>query len=296
MYVIKIIVHIAAHKEKLSFAIPTYLIWTIQTLEKFSVGLATKLALYLFFRPIPFKTPDREKPTKHKAIINLYTLGTKHFTKYEWGSGERQILVLHGWSGRATQFYPIIERLLLAGYKIIGIDAPGHGDNPEKTSNMLEFVDAVAEVQKTHGSFYAVIGHSLGGMALFNAIERHQITNRIIVIGTPASVPFVVQDFCAKIGGGPKMAERICTRISKDFNTEMEAISTNYLAQKNNPYGLVLHDEDDLDVPVENGRITAANWPNGTLHITKGLGHRRILNDEKVINIILTFLQTDFNK
>lgn len=295
MFFIKTTVSIAPHKEKLSFAIPEYLIWTIQTVEKVSVALATKLAFYLFFRPIPFKTPDREKPTKQKANSTMYKLGKKHFTVYEWGQGEKQILVLHGWSGRATQFYPIIEKLILEGYKVIGIDAPGHGDNPETTSNMLEFVDAVAEVRKMHGNFYAAIGHSLGGMALFNAIDRDQISERIIVIGTPASVPFVVQDFCTKIGGGPKMAKRICERISKDFNTEMETISTNYLAHKNNPYGLVLHDEDDLDVPVENAKITAENWPNGTLHITKRLGHRRILSDARVVNIILTFLNKENN-
>jgi pimeloyl-ACP methyl ester carboxylesterase len=280
---------IAPPKEKLSFSVPAYLVFTVKTLEKISLSLATKFALYLFFRPIPFKRPAREKPIVEKAKKTIGHVQKKPFTLYEWGEGEKQVLVLHGWSGRATQFYMLVEALVQQGYKVIGVDAPAHGEHQEKNSNMLEFVEAVKVAHERFGDFHMLVGHSLGGMALFNAIDRYKLSQRIVILGTPASVPYVVKDFCDKIGGGAKMVDGICQKIEHDFNTDIVKISTDYLASKNNPYGWVFHDENDLDVGIENGELIAENWPNGRFHKTENLGHRRILSDAVVIDKIVGF-------
>jgi hypothetical protein len=78
-------------------------------------------------------------------------------------------------------------------------------------------------------------------------------------------------------------------KIEHDFNTDIVKISTDYLASKNNPYGWVFHDENDLDVGIENGELIAENWPNGRFHKTENLGHRRILSDAVVIDKIVGF-------
>jgi pimeloyl-ACP methyl ester carboxylesterase len=53
---------------------------------------------------------------------------------------------------------------------------------------------------------------------------------------------------------------------------------------------LVVHDVDDADVPLDEGRAVARALPAGELHITRGLGHRRILKDPTVIARAVEFL------
>jgi pimeloyl-ACP methyl ester carboxylesterase len=281
-------------KEKLSFKVPGYISGTIRFLERIHPALASKLAMYIFFRPISFPTPKREVPWKKASErFNLSTSKSK-FTAYKWSNkGEAnhgKVLLVHGWSGRATQFFAVGKAIQKAGYTVYGIDAPAHGNSTQKSTTMLEFVDAIEVMFNQFGKFDCVIGHSLGGMALFNAIDRFNISSKIVIIGTPASVPHVVNDFSEKVGGSEEVARRICARIERDFQVDLEQISTNYLASKHNLMGLIMHDENDLDVSIDNARAVALKWPNANLVVTKGLGHRRILMDRGVIDTIVGFL------
>lgn len=250
--------------------------------------------MFIFFRPISFPTPKRELPWEARAeSFNLSTSKSK-FTAYKWSNivepNRGKVLLVHGWSGRATQFFEVGKAIQKAGYTVYGIDAPAHGNSTQKSTTMLEFVDAVKVMFDQFGKFDCVIGHSLGGMALFNAIDRYNISEKIVIIGTPASVPHVVNDFSDKVGGSPEIARRICNRIERDFQVDLEQISTNYLASKLNLMGLIMHDEHDLDVSIDNAKAVASKWPNANLVITEGLGHRRILMDREVIDTIVGFL------
>ncbi len=49
------------------------------------------------------------------------------------------------------------------------------------------------------------------------------------------------------------------------------------------PDTLVLHDEQDREVPHAEGAAVALAWPNARLVSTTGLGHQRILADPGVV-------------
>jgi pimeloyl-ACP methyl ester carboxylesterase len=54
---------------------------------------------------------------------------------------------------------------------------------------------------------------------------------------------------------------------------------------------LVLHGDEDLIVPVENGRMLAARLPNATYVELPGKGHNVMLEDPETFNrIVLDFL------
>ena len=50
-------------------------------------------------------------------------------TTYEWGTGTRAVLLMHGWKGRASQFATMVRDLVGEGYRVIAFDAPAHGDS-----------------------------------------------------------------------------------------------------------------------------------------------------------------------
>ena len=53
---------------------------------------------------------------------------------------------------------------------------------------------------------------------------------------------------------------------------------------------LVIHDQDDRDVPFQHGAAVAAGWPGARLVETTGLGHRRILRDARVVAQAVSFI------
>jgi hypothetical protein len=52
---------------------------------------------------------------------------------------------------------------------------------------------------------------------------------------------------------------------------------------------LVVHDENDREVPIASGELVASAWPGAVLERTRGLGHRRILRDRRVIERVAEF-------
>ena len=56
------------------------------------------------------------------------------------------------------------------------------------------------------------------------------------------------------------------------------------------PAALLIHDGGDRRVPSWLGARLAAAWPCARLHVTRGLGHHRILHDDGVIAASVDFL------
>ncbi len=280
-----------SHLKKKSFELPSYITATMQVLEKLSVKLATWFALNLFFRPLDFPIPERERPMHNQAKKTRLRTAKSSFMLYEWGDpSDPSILLIHGWSGRGTQFNKIIQAFLEKGFHLCAIDAPAHGDSGKKKTHMLEFVDAIEVVIEKCGPFNYAIGHSLGGMAIFNALKRNLSVQKIVTIGTPDSIAHVVRDFCEKVKAGPKVAQRMIKYIEARYSMKVEESSTDFLARKYNPEGMIIHDEDDQDVGVDNATYLASQWNKAELMITRGLGHRRVLMDQEVIDRLIRFL------
>jgi pimeloyl-ACP methyl ester carboxylesterase len=54
---------------------------------------------------------------------------------------------------------------------------------------------------------------------------------------------------------------------------------------------LVIHDKDDLEVPVKAAYLRS--FKNGKLLLTEGLGHRKILGDSEVIQRTVQFVSAN---
>jgi pimeloyl-ACP methyl ester carboxylesterase len=278
---------------KKSYELPAYITVSMQLLERLSSKLALKFALKLFFTPLSFTRPQREEKAHHSsAKESLKTQTGESFVLHQWGNQGVKVLLVHGWSGRGTQFFKLIEALRKNGYHVFAIDAPTHGDSPKKKqTNMLEFVNCIETVCLKHGPFTSAIGHSLGGAALLNALERNVDIPKLITLGTPSRISHVVRDFCEKVKASPKIGAAILSDIQKTFGVLISEVSPDHLAKKHNPSGLVIHDEIDADVDIEEAYILHQNWANSSLKVTSGLGHRKVLNDADVIADILAFIK-----
>ena len=273
-----------------SFAIPAYITKPMGWLSKWMPSLALRWALYLFFRPLKFPIPEREQGLRKRLPREkLTTSSGAAFSLWKGGHGKEKVIVLHGWSGRGSQFKHLIE-CLEPHYQILMIDAPGHGEFLGSPTHMLAFVDAVEEVNRLYGPIQHGIGHSLGGMALFNAQDRGLNFQSLTLVGSPVNVQRVVYDFCDKINSTHAVAQKIIRSIEKDYALKASDISTDYLARKHPLPGLIVHDTEDKDVPFTHGKALQRAWPSAQTLVTSGQGHRRILQDTQLQRAVLDLL------
>lgn len=278
-----------------SFKVPKWIPLTISFLEKISPKLALQLALKIFFRPIPFKVPADERKWQKKASIKTLSAKGMPFTLYRWRKKGPKVLLVHGWSGRGTQFYKLIKRLLQNGYQPYAIDAPGHGKYPAKKTDLLKFIEAVEAVNRECGPFHALVGHSLGGVAIANAVIRGLHVQKLVVIGSPAFISNTVKDFCERIGASPRTEEALLDKLKEIYGKDLHQYSLAEVAARLSVPGLIIHDTDDDDVQYSEALQTHQNWPGSRLITTTGLGHRRVLKDKNVIKKIIRFLDKDIS-
>ena len=251
---------------------------SFRLIEKFLPTVAGKWGIKLFFKPRKHQRPVREAQYIKNASIEKIPFQSKyswqednghHYVFYQWGSGP-VVLLVHGWEGRGSQMGPFVKSLVNAGYKVVTFDAVAHGDALGKRTNLPEFADIIADIEKTEGGFEAIIGHSLGGVAAAWAISNGVNASKLVTVGSPASMEFIFAEFARQIGATQTSTDQIAWFIE------------NFSGRKIDEFSLK--------------NILSEHWANSEFKLTENLGHRRILRDEKTILEIIDFIATSQKK
>lgn len=274
--------------------VPKYILLTAGILKKISPFLASRFAAKLFLTPFKYKLPERESimdKNSHQIKLKVPSI-KKEIVVYKYGSFPQKILLVHGWSGRGTQLAKIAETLVNSGYSTISFDAPAHGKAPGKMSMMPFFIESIHFLQKEFGPFEAAIGHSLGGMSSLRAVKEGLNINKLVIIGTANSITHITREFNRNLKMSDNIAAKMKAYFDKKFGEDMDEYSGAVSAKEVKIPTLVIHDKKDVDVHISSAYEIADALENCEIFITEGLGHRRILGDNEVINKITTFLKS----
>ena len=277
-----------------SLKIPKVIVLTSKLISFISPKLVTLFAAKLFTTPIKHKIPKRELEMDRKSVQKLTFIPAinKEVVLYQYGESKKKILLVHGWSGRGTQLFKIADELQKAGYSTVSFDAPAHGKSPGKMTIMTDFIATILEIDKQQGPFEAAIGHSLGGMSVLNSIKAGFKLKHAVVIGSGDIVQDILDDFVAKLELKPNISTLLRLHFEKKYNEEMNNYSAYLAAAKTNIPVLVIHDHNDPEVPVKAGIHIHKYLRNGEMMLTQGLGHRKILGHNAVIENIIQFIST----
>ena len=280
-------------KHKQGFSVPAWLRIMFKNLERISPYLAMRAAAYIFSKPLKFKVPEKEQQAlQHCAQKNVYlqSIGIQIAT-FIWENPGEKVLLAHGWSGRGMQLYYIAESLHKAGYHVVTYDAPAHGKSTGKLTNMLQMIETVAHLDKTEGSFDYFIGHSFGAMAIFNYCKTRGNAKKIITIGAADNMRTIFDNFITSVGLSTKIFKLMISYFEKKYQVILDDFSPFIAVQEIQIPTLLIHDTEDYDVSVNCSDTIAKHHPNAKVIKTKGLGHRRILRDKKVMQQIKSFIQ-----
>ena len=275
-----------------SLKIPELILQISKVTAALSPKLTILFAAKLFTFPIKYKIPKRELEMNSKSIQKLIQIPSisKKVVCYQYGESDKKILLVHGWSGRGTQLFKIADELLKQGYSTISFDAPAHGKSPGKTTIMSEFVETILEIERQFGPFEAAVGHSLGGMSLLNAVKKGLSINHLVIIGSGDIVQDILDNFIAKLKLKLIYSEHLRLHFEKKLGEEMDSYSAYRSAMEVKIPVLVIHDKNDEEVPVTAAININNHLKNGTLFLTEGLGHRRILGNSAVIEKLVQFI------
>ena len=272
-------------------AIPKIILLISTFLSSISTRAVTLFAAKLFTTPIKHKVPKRElamDSTSKQQLIPIPAIN-KSIIVYEYGNSTKKVLLVHGWSGRGTQLFKIADALLKEGYTTISFDAPAHGKSPGNSTIMIEFIASIFELERQFGPFEIAIGHSLGGMAVLNAAKSGLQVQKIAVIGSGDIVQDILDNFISRLQLKPIISQKLRNYFETKYGEAMDNYSAYKAASALEIPILVIHDKNDLEVPVEAGMHIYQHVKNGDLMLTEGLGHRKILGDARVIQKVIEF-------
>jgi pimeloyl-ACP methyl ester carboxylesterase len=206
-----------------------------------------------------------------------------------WGSGP-VVLLLHGWSGRYTQFGPLIEGLRKAGFKAVTIDPPAHGDSPGRVSHPIAFADAAFAAAEAFAPIAAVVGHSMGAGSVAYSLTLEPYAPRAVLVAGPASMSRVLGRYADLLQLSNAVRVKLFLRVGRLMGIAEHELDIERLPPPPGVRFLVVQDRDDKEVPVGEAEAIARHWTDTTLHLTRGLGHARLLADPDTVQRIVTFI------
>ncbi len=266
--------------------------WLYPKVERVIPTLAHQYFLTLFFTPLHYGVPEKEKKAESFAEKFTLDVADKKIQCYVWGKG-KVVLLVHGWAGRTTQFRRFIKPLNAAGFQVVGFDGPAHGSSSGKKTSIVEFQETLKALYKKVGEPEAIIAHSFGGGAvLFSAMHGLKV-NKLISIASPTIGDEIIHTYLKAINGSMATKEFFKNFIVKEYGqTFDEFTAMHFIKHLPKPINLLLiYDQNDKEVSLAHAEALIKIYPAARLIKTKGLGHTRILKDNDVIHQSVTFIK-----
>jgi len=210
---------------------------------------------------------------------------------WQWGRGPG-ILFVHGWNSCGIQFGHFFKNLLDNGYRIVTYDAPAHGESQGRQTNFFEMADAVAAFfnQAAAADIQGIVAHSLGAAAVFNHLAGDG-TDVEAVLLAPAMRPGKILRQAFYQHGIPRpVSEKLITDLEQQYGYSLLRHSPHLLAHRITSRVLIIHDRDDRITPYAESRRISEERNQMVLHTTTGLGHKRLLNDPEVVDLVQAYL------
>ncbi|MEW8241323.1 MAG: alpha/beta hydrolase [Candidatus Thiodiazotropha sp.] len=264
-----------------------------------SPRLAALLALRLFMTPPSFPIPRREQKVRERAQLRMLEIDGEMIAVRAWGEGPT-VLLSHGWGGRGSQFYALIEALVETGYRAVAFDAPAHGDSSGKRTNMLKVTRTIAGIMEMEQSICAVIGHSFGCGTALLAIDRYRLpSDKVILFSCFSDTLWIAEQFAAAFSIKEPVLKAMRREAKRRYADQFDKpwdwmdLSPVNTIKKVTGDLLLIHDRHDTEVPYQHALKLKELTPEIKLLTTERLGHKKILKNKQCIDACIKHISGD---
>jgi pimeloyl-ACP methyl ester carboxylesterase len=255
-------------------------------------GLAARLAYDQLAKPPRTVPRDWQLVLRRHATHRRVPFGRGELSTYEWGEGPT-VLMVHGWGSHALHMGRMVMPLVHAGFRVVAFDAPAHGLSSGRTTDLLQFPAAIAAVAARHGRLHGVVGHSFGAsMALLAQRDWGVDTSRMVLISSFEHCNWFVEAFGEHVGLTPQVVARVRDLQARRYGGRLDwsRMSVVDMARHAPVSALIVHDEDDEEIPFEHSLSIAAAMKDVEFKATTGYGHHLVVRNLDVIHRVVDFI------
>jgi pimeloyl-ACP methyl ester carboxylesterase len=269
----------------------------LRAADRMAPQLAVRLAVNLFFTPLPTKLASRHRVPAPWRLERCHT-GHESFTLLrhcaEQAAPRPRVLLVHGWAGDALQMRALGDAVAAAGFEPVLMDLPAHGRSAGWRCTMPQIVRSLQQAASRAGPFDAVVAHSMGAVASLHAMASGLLSTQRLVALAPSSTPeSVLHWFGETFGLNQGLIARMRARIEAHEQMALEQFEAPWLGARVNVPVLLVHDRGDRMAPISNSEALAHALLAAQFHATEGLSHRRILSDPHVIEMTLAHVSAN---
>ena len=258
----------------------------LRGLQRVSPDLGARVALGLFFTPMPTKWLARSRAVPRPWVEHQLPFEGGHISVWQRSDiqpGRPKVLLTHGWAGDAQQMRALADTLAVEGFEPVLLDLPAHGRSSGWRSNLLQWVRALFAVTARFGPWDGVVAHSLGALAASHALARGLPVRRAALLALAPPPGQFLRWFAQAMGTDESLALRMRGRVEQREGVSLDHFEPAWLGERVTQPTLIVHDRGDLTAPLVGSETLLAGLPAGRLHVTEGLGHRRLLSDPGVM-------------
>ncbi|MEJ6015973.1 alpha/beta hydrolase [Aeromonas caviae] len=223
-------------------------------------------------------TPQRAtRDVEAPAGLVEQAIHTSEGTLMSYRLGQGPVwLLMHGWSGSASQFYPLMSHIAAQGYTALAYDHPAHGRSEGNRGHLPRFVRAFDEILERVGPVQGVITHSMGGAVTLSS--RHPAMDALPLLLISPVLDYVPQLYgmVARSGYSIRLFDAVVKEIEHEYQHPLSTVDPLGRLARRSGAALIVHDEEDRFAPHRDS-LRAAQDGRTRLVSTRGLGHGRIL-------------------
>ncbi|MBW3695127.1 alpha/beta hydrolase [Vibrio sp. T187] len=241
---------------------------------------AKKTARKLLLTPVRTE-PKNAEPT---GLVKSEVVGRDGVLKtYSLGSGPVWILT-HGWSGTASQYYPLMEHIASQGFTALAYDHPAHGGSEGVYGHIPAFVNGLEAVLDSVGEVAGLIGHSMGTASALEC--KHAKLEGIPLLLIAPVLDYLDNLFgsVARSGYSMKLFEAVVGEVEEQFNYPIQSVDPYGKLSRRESNTIIVHDEQDKFTKFDVSQRAAAEMERVELVSTQGQGHGRVMKCQEVFS------------
>ncbi|MEG0008239.1 MAG: alpha/beta fold hydrolase [Aeromonas sp.] len=223
-------------------------------------------------------TPQRlGQDTQAPAGLVQQAVHTREGTLMSYRLGKGPVwLLMHGWSGSASQFYPLMSHIAAQGFTALAYDHPAHGQSEGHTGHLPRFVRAFDELLERVSPIEGVITHSMGGAVTLASQHPALDTLPLLLISPVLDYVPQLYGMVARSGYSIRLFDAVVKEIEQEYQHPLSTVDPLGRLVSRTGQALIVHDEEDRFAPHQDS-LRAAQDGRTRLVSTRGLGHGRIL-------------------
>ena len=273
--------------------------------------------------------PTRQRIANKRHRLGAVVRAGAEVAYYEHGSGEPTLVLMHPLYYGLGTYQPVLEALC-QDFRVITVDPRGTGRSDPMPEGYLlrdHVEDARAVIEATANRPVVLVGISRAGCLVINfAVTHPHLVDRLITLGTYPGESAVttprawVADVVRLLGAGSnEAAMRMVWELgvseagARDLVEGLVEASSKFSGEVLRNYWLledpgrdvtrllpglrvptlVLHGDEDRQVPLEAARYMADHIPGAQLYVFKGRGHlSHVTATTEFARVVRSFLRT----